>query len=273
MSRIAFIIFLQIIYYNSFAQGYSYVGARSNSLVNASIGLVDGWAYHHNPGVLGLIKKTEIGVSYSTKYLLKDFQNQGVVYAQPLKSGVLSFGAQLYGLDALKSERIGIGYSLKLVDRLSIGVQMNYQGLQLGSNYGSKNNITAEVGIYADISEKLKFGASVFNLGRTRLATFQDERITTLVRMGLAYHLSQKVLFLIETEKNIYYKLRLKGAFEYQPIKKFFLRGGIATQPIELAFGFGYRFKTIQLDLGSSYHQLIGWSPHISLTYKFEKEK
>ena len=71
MSRIAFIIFLQIIYYNSFAQGYSYVGARSNSLVNASIGLVDGWAYHHNPGALGLIKKAEIGVSYSTKYLLR----------------------------------------------------------------------------------------------------------------------------------------------------------------------------------------------------------
>ena len=220
-----------------------------------------------------MIKKAEIGVSYSTKYLLKDFQSQGVVYAQPLKRGVLSFGAQLYGLDALKSERIGIGYSLKLVDKLSLGVQMNYQGLQFGSNYGSKNSATAEAGIYADITDKLKFGASVFNLGRKRLAAFQNERLTTLVRMGFAYHLSQKVLFLIETEKNIYYNLRLKGAFEYQPIKKFFFRGGIATQPIEMAFGFGYRFKTLQMDLGSSYHQLIGWSPHISLSYKFEKEK
>ncbi len=273
MNRIATIIFFQIIYCSCIAQGYSYVGARSNSLVNASVGLVDGWAYHHNPGALGLIKKAEIGVSYSTKYLLKDFQSQGVVYLQPMKKGVVSFGAQLFGLDALKSERIGIGYSLKLVDKLSLGVQMNYQGLQFGSNYGSKNSATAEAGIYADITDKFKFGASVFNLGRTRLASFQNERMTTLVRMGFAYHLSQKVLFLIETEKNIYYKLRLKGAVEYQPIKKFFFRGGIATQPVELAFGFGYRFKIIQLDLGSSYHQLIGWSPHISLTYKFEKEK
>ena len=273
MNRIATIIFSQIIYCSCIAQGYSYVGALSNSLVNASVGLVDGWAYHHNPGALGMIKKAEIGVSYSTKYLLKDFQSQGVVYVQPIKKGVVSFGAQLYGLDALKSERIGIGYSLKLVDKLSLGVQMNYQGLQFGSNYGSKNSATAEAGIYADITEKLKFGASIFNLGRTRLAAFQNERLTTLVRMGFAYHLSQKVLFLIEAEKNIYYKLRLKGAFEYQPIKKFFFRGGIATQPVELAFGFGHRFKLIQLDLGSSYHQLIGWSPQISLTYKFEKEK
>ena len=273
MNRITTIILAHIIYYNCLAQGYTFVGSRSNSLVNASVCLEDSWAYHHNPGALGNLKKAEIGVSYSTKYLLKDFQSQGVVYVQPMKKGVLSFGAQLYGLDALKSERIGFGYSLKLVDKLSLGVQLNYQGLQFGSNYGSKNTVTAEAGIYADISEKLKFGVSIFNLGRTRLASFQNERISTLVRMGLAYHLSQKVLVLVETEKNIYSQLRLNGALEYQPIKKFFFRGGIATQPVEMAFGFGYRLKTIQLDLGSSYHQLVGWSPHISLTYKFEKEK
>ena len=273
MNRIATTLLFQIIFFNCFGQGYSFVGARSNSLVNASVGLVDGWSYHHNPGALGVLKKAEIGISYETKYLLKDFQSQGVVFAQPLKKGVVSFGAQLYGLDALKTERIGIGYSLKLVDKLSLGVQMNYQGIQFGSNYGFKNSVTAEAGLYADITEKLKLGVSVFNLGRTRLASFQNERITTLVRLGIAYHLSHKVLFLLESEKNVYYKLRLKGALEYKPIKNFFLRGGVATQPIEISFGFGYKIKAIQLDLGSSFHQLIGWSPHISLTYKFEKEK
>ena len=268
MNRPPLIILFILVYQFSFAQSYLNVGARSNSMANASVALVDGWAYHNNPGALGDLKKMEIGVSYENRFLLKDLQSQGLVYALPLRVGVVSFGSQLFGSDAYKSYRVGGGYSMRLTDKLFIGVQLNYQGFRLSSNYGSKNTITAEVGIFSKLTEKWNIGVSVFNLGRTKISSFQDERLNTLLRIGSTYQLSSKVLFAMEAEKNINYQLRFKSAFEYSPVKKIFLRAGIKTQPIAFTFGFGYKSKFVQLDFGSSYNQLLGWSPHISFTYK-----
>lgn len=271
MNRIALIISLLIKFHFSFSQGYNYVGARSNSMANASVAFVDGWAYHHNPGALGDLKKAEVGISYENRFLLKDLQSQGLVYSQPIKKGVISFGAQLFGLNTYRTYRLGGGYSLKLSEKLFAGVQLNYQNIHFSSNYGSRSSVTAEAGIYVKLTNEWKIGVSVFNLGRTKLNSFENERFTTLMRLGSVYQLSKNVLFALEAEKNMNYQLRLKGAVEYKPIKNFFLRGGLATQPIEFTFGCGYKFKAIQIDLGSAFHQLIGWSPHFSLTYSFDK--
>ena len=271
MNRIALIIILLIKFQNSFSQGYNYVGARSNSMANTSVALVDGWAYHHNPGALGDLKKAEVGISYENRFLLKDLQNQGLVYSKPIKKGVISFGAQLFGLNTYRTYRLGGGYSLKLSEKLFAGVQLNYQNIHFSSNYGSRSSVTAEAGIYVKLTNEWKIGVSVFNLGRTKLNSIENERFTTLMRLGSVYQLSKNVLFALEAEKNMNYQLRLKGAVEYKPIKNFFLRGGVSTQPIDFTFGFGYKLKAIQIDLGSAFHQLIGWSPHFSLTYSFDK--
>ena len=256
---------------NLSSQSFLSVGSRSNALANASVALSDCWAYHHNPGALGAIVKPEIGVSYGNRFLLKELQNQGLVYVQPIKIGVISFGAQLYGLDIYRASRIGGGYSLKLSDNLFVGVQMNYQRLHLSSNYGTKNSVTAEAGVYFKLTNEWKIGVSVFNLARAKLSLFENERSPTIMRLGAVYQFSKKALFAIEIEKNVNYFPRLKGAIEYIPGKNFYLRGGIATQPIEFTFGFGYVFKVFQFDIGSSYQQVVGWSPHFSLAYKLKK--
>lgn len=269
---IRFIFFSIFILFVSklFSQGFLPVGARSNSIANASIALSDCWSYYHNPGALGVINKSEIGVSYSNRFLLKELQNQGLVYVQPIKKGVLSFGVQFFGLDVYRGSRIGGGYSLKLSDKLFSGVQLNYQRLQLSSNYGVKNSVTAEAGIYYMLNDQWRIGVSIFNLGRAKLSSFENERVSTIMRLGTVYQISKKVLFALEIDKNVNYLPRLKGGIEYIPVKNVYLRGGIATQPIEFTFGLGSIFKSFQLDIGSSYQQVLGWSPHFSLCYKLK---
>lgn len=251
----------------SFSQGWMPVGSRSNALANASVTLSDAWAFHHNPGALGELKQMAVGVSYENRFLLKEFQSQGVVFAQPLKYGVISVGAQFYGYKQFRSQRVGAGYSLRLFDNLFAGVQLNYQGLQLNENYGNKNGVTAEAGLQALITDNIRFGFSVTNIGRTRLNAYQDERLMTMFRFGMSYSFTSKVLVLLEGSKTVMNRARLKGAVEYQPLDNFFVRAGVATAPIEISFGFGYKWKVIAIDLGSSYHQILGWSPNFSLTY------
>lgn len=249
------------------AQGWQSVGARSMSLANTSVCLSDVWAFHHNPGSLAQMKQTSAGLSYENRFLLKELQSQGFVIAHPLKKGVISLGGQLYGQSLYRTSRIGFGYSMKLSDKLSAGVQLNYQGIRI-SNYGQKGNVSAEMGMIAKINDKVSVGFSVFNINRAKLTEFYDDRFSTVMRIGLSYEISSKVLVLAEAEKEVETAIRPKGAVEYKMSDLFFLRMGFAANPVEITFGSGIVFKNgLKLDVGSAYHQILGFSPHIGLTF------
>ena len=252
----------------SFCQGWLPMGSRSHALGNASVAIDDIWAYHHNPANLVSVKKLGLGLSYENRFLLKELQSQGFVVALPLKAGVISFGLQSFGFKNFRTNRLGLGYSMKLADFLSCGVQLNYHQVRLTDAYGRKDALTAELGLRANITDNWKVAFSVFNLTRTKISEFGEDRLTTLMRLGTQYTFSEKVMLVAELEKNIEFPVRFKTGIEYSPIRKLFLRGGFATQPIELSAGLGYRFKEqFQLDLGSAYHQILGWSPNFSFTY------
>jgi hypothetical protein len=237
-------------------------------MANASSCFNDAWAYHNNPGAIGDVSELTFGVSYENRFLLKELQSQGVAVAIPLKVGVVSVGGHMFGYRQFRSYKAGMGYSMQLAEKFYAGVQMNYQGLQLSENYGSKHAVTAEAGLYAKISDQWKVGVAVFNVGRTRLSDYEDDRFSTSMRLGSTYSFSKKLLLSGEFEKNIENPLRFKSGIEYQVVDKLFVRGGFATAPVELSFGFGYRFKQISLDLGSAYHQVLGWSPHFSIQFQ-----
>jgi hypothetical protein len=266
------LLLILILPFTSSSQGYIPIGARSASLANATVCLNDVFSFYHNPAGLASIDRVTVGAAYENRFLLRELQSQAMVGAVPLKTGVLSIGAQLYGYELFRMQKAGVGYSVKLAEKLSGGVQLNYLGLRLPDNYGSKHSATAEIGVIGELTENWKVGASVFNLGRARLADFMDDRFSTVMRIGTSYTVSEKALFLLEAEKHIEYKMRAKAGVEYRPSENFFLRFGAATQPIEMSFGFGYRFSSFQIDLGSAFHQRLGWSPHFALIYSGKKK-
>ena len=252
----------------SFGQGWVPSGGKSMSMANASVCNTDVWSYHNNPGALGAIEKLSVGVSYENRFLLKELQSQGFSVAIPLKVGVVSVGGHMYGYNQFRSYKAGLGYSLMLAEKFYAGVQLNYQGLQLSQNYGSANSMTAEAGIYGKITDNWNIGIAIFNVGRSKLSDYQDDRFSTLMRIGTSYTFSKKVLLACEFEKDLDNPIRFRTGLEYQLIENFFVRGGFATAPVELTLGFGYKFKQVQLALGSAYHQILGWSPHFSIVFQ-----
>ena len=266
------IILLAIIFQLNYAltQGVYTSGARNVALSNATVAISDEWSYFNNPGAISVSQKVAFGVSYENRFLLKEMQSQSFVGVIPLKKGVLSIGGQLYGFSQLRSFKSGVGYAMPLAEFVSAGVQLNFQGVRLNQNYGSSNTMTAELGVLTKLNKKLSIGFSVFNLGSALLDDYQNDRYTTVIRLGAHYKLSDKVLFLAELEKNSEYPLNLKFSSEYLPAKNMYLRGGYSLQPVSFSFGFGYVFvESISLDFGTAYHQQLGWSPAVSCLYKF----
>lgn len=238
------------------------------SMANASITLNDVWAYQNNPAALGDIQQFEVGLSYENRFLLKELQSQGFSVAVPLKVGVLSAGGQMYGYTQFRTYKAGLGYSMKLSEKLFAGVQMNYLGLQLSEGYGSANTLSGEAGVYAKITDHWKVGAVVNNFGRAKLSDFEDDRFSTVMRVGTSYSFSEKVILAFEVDKDLDYDPRFKTGIEYEVAKNFRLRGGLATAPVEVTFGAGYLFNQIEVNIGSSYHQILGWSPHFSILFR-----
>lgn len=252
------------------AQGWMSQGARSLGLANSGVTFVNALSYHHNPGALGFLEKGSVGISYQSRYALKELQTQGVAIAVPLKVGVISAGGQFYGYDAYRTTRAGVGYSMKLGQKISAGVQINYLGMRFGSSYyGRKDGVSAELGALAKINEKVSIGFSVMNLSRSKLAEYTDERWGTLLRLGVSYQVIEQLLLIGEIEAEIGYMPRLRAGIEYHPIDLLYIRVGAQGAPMDFSFGFGFDFKGVKLDLATQYNQILGWTPGVSLMVDF----
>ena len=70
-----------------------------------------------------------------------------------------------------------------------------------------------------------------------------------------------------EVEKDLINPLSFKGGVEYLLGEVLYLRAGISTAPVQTTFGIGLKFNTLNLDIASAYHQLLGFTPGISLKY------
>jgi hypothetical protein len=121
-----------------------------------------------------------------------------------------------------------------------------------------------------NLTKKLVIGAHVFNPNKAKLTVFNDERIPTIMKVGLLYHFSDKVFGTIEAEKDIDHKPLVKSGIEYKLNEMFYLRAGVATNPFLNTFGFGLFLNNFQLDVASSFHSVLGFSPRMSLTYKIK---
>lgn len=270
MTRLLLLLLFTLSLRCFFGQGWNPVGSRAVSLSNAAVCLDDVWAYHHNPGALASIKTSSFGAYYETRFLTKELQTQALAVAIPLKVGVLSAGAQFFGYQQYRNTRAGLGYSMKFTDFLQAGIQGNIQTLRLGGNYGSTLSGTIEAGLLAKVSEKWSIGVSVMNIGRQRIQP-TDDRFGTIMRGGLRYKPSKKVSIFAEVEKQVITKISFKGALEYQPVQALYIRLGAQSAPMEFALGIGYRVSGFSIDLGSKYHQTLGWSPNFGLNYQFKE--
>ena len=135
-------------------------------MANASVCLSDVLAYHNNPANAAGQKQVSFGLAYENRFLLKELQHQSYAVLIPLKFGVLSIGGNSFGYRDFRTFKNGVGYSMKLFEELSLGVQMNHHMIRLTSPYGLNQTVTGELGISYKVTEAWNFGMAVFNIGR-----------------------------------------------------------------------------------------------------------
>jgi len=167
----------------------------------------------------------------------------------------------------LNTKRIGLAYGKALGKRLAIGVQLNYFRTAIGGDYGQAHALSFEIGFYSKLSDQLELGAHIFNPIGAQIGQVAPQNIPISFQLGLLYKVDTKLHLATEVEKILDQKTSYKFGLEYFIVEKFIFRIGVATQPTLFTFGFGLNMNKLQLDIGTGFHQTLGFTPQISLRY------
>ena len=72
-----------------------------------------------------------------------------------------------------------------------------------------------------------------------------------------------------DVQKDIDHPVSFRGGFEYTIIEGLYARMGVSTEPLTINGGLGLKYKKIKLDATFGFHERLGYTPHVSMSYEF----
>lgn len=259
-------------------------GGRGNAMGNASVALTDFWALQNNQAGLAGYSSLAGSFYYQNSYLVKELGLRSGGFVFPTNTGVFGLSYQYFGYTQYNESKIGLAYAKSLGNGFAAAVQLDYIAYKLSGDYGHNSIFTFEIGIQKKLSEKIVIGAHAFNPIRAKLTDDPEERVPAIYRLGITYSVSNDLILVLETEKDLDYKPLVRGGLEYRIAKMAFARLGYSSVPAltgsenlsvssMYTFGFGLKFGQLDVDFAASMNQTLGWSPAISMVYHFNKSK
>lgn len=243
---------------------------------NTHLCVGDVWATFNNVGALARNEELALGVNYTNAYGISAFSTLGATFAAPLSlgthAGVAGLSFWHFGDELYSENKIALGYSHQL-GMVSLGVQINYLQVVI-QEMGTCYAVALEFGGVATLRPDLRLGMHIYNFNQAQLADFENERLPTIMRAGLAYEPLETLLLSLETEKEADEPAMFKAGVAYQVLpQKLSLRTGMSSQPFVSYFGLGFQYKFLVIDYALNTHPALGLSHHLALVYRFEKLK
>ncbi len=240
-------------------------GARGAGMGFAALNFTDINSAFANQSGLAQLSSLAATVTGEQRFGLAEVRNFAAAAALPTGSGAFGLTLQYYGFDDYNEQKAGLAYARKLSDLIAIGGQFVVLNTRI-PEYGNQTSLTFELGLQAELLPEVTIGAHVYS--PLRVETLEGEYLPSILRVGASYRPSEQVLLAFEVEKDIDFPTRTKGGIEYQLVEPLALRVGFATAPAIFTFGAGYAVGSqLTIDFGAYYHQQLGLTPAISVTY------
>jgi hypothetical protein len=247
------------------------VGARQAAMCNTGLTIPDVWSNFHNQAGLAYINDLTIGLYHENKYMVKEYALHSIAVALPTHPGTFGLSYSYFGYTKYSESKLGLAFSKRLGENIAGGLQMDYMHTYIGDGYGTTGAFTFECGIIVKPTENLSIGAHLFNAARQTIKSGElSEKIPTIFRLGLGYKFGDKGLASLETEKYLDDRPIYKASMEYKILQSLYARFGVSNGYTKYAIGFGYATKRMKADIAFSQHPVLGFTPHLGLTYEFK---
>ena len=246
------------------------VGSREAGMGGCSVVNVDLWGVSNNQASLGFMQNAVIGIHYENRFGVNGLGYKAFAAALPTNSGTFGLKINYLGYSAYNDLETGITYGKSFGKRFSVGIGLNYLRTYIAHDYGSTGIALAEIGILSEPIDNLFIGAHFYNITRAKyFNTINNETLPSIFKLGAGYNFSDNAFLTAEIDKNIDYPIVFRAGIEFKIVKDFVVRTGISTNSTLISLGMGYKTKGLSIDLAFSYHQYLGYSPFITLTYNF----
>lgn len=257
---------------NAKAQAFTYpLGARAIGMGHNSLLIKDYWATFNNQAAAAFLSGIHAGVFMENRFLLDETNRIALGVSVPVKKGSLFVNADHFGGKLYSELKTGAGYAMHFGEHFSAGLQLDYLRVAISEGYGSYHAFTFEGGIHVSITEKLSLGFHIFNPLHVKWSGTSNEYIPVTIRAGLGFRPEASLTICTEIMKSTADAAVISAGCEYRYKSRFFIRAGITSGPARYAFGAGFRLKKLMIDIASSVHSYLGYSPQLSFTYSFEK--
>jgi len=277
----SFLLFLLFSISGALAQGNGpgVRGARAAGMGYITTTLSDVWSVGNNAAGLGQLTQAQVGFYAENRFLIPNFNTAALAVALPLgeisenrpRNGVVGFEAQRFGGKLYSEQRLGAGYGYR-GSLVSLGARLDLLQVSI-EGLGSKRAVALSLGGQAElIPKRLVFGAYLYNLNQARLARYQDERVPTVLRAGLSYRPTDKVMLNVETEKDVEQDADFKAGLEYQLLPVLAVRAGFAALTEHTTGGVGFRAGQLRIDYAAAWQSALGLSQHLSVGLLLDKK-
>ncbi len=267
--RLSFFIFFYSLLCPAFANENHPLGSRAAAMGNSAVTIFDIWAVYHNQAGLAGINSITAAIHYENRFNISEFGLRAAALAIPVRPGTIGFSYSFFGFAKYYESKTGIAFGRYFGEKVAAGLQVNYLHIYIAEDYGSSGNLTAEGGFIAEPAEGLLVAAHVYNPTGTKIKTHYSEPVPTIFRFGIGYRFGRDVFASVEAEKEIDRKVVFSAGLEAGFYGSIYLRTGINSAPVQNSFGVGYFYRGLNADIAFTNHQVLGFTPQISVSYTF----
>lgn len=247
----------------SISNRYAAPGAYSNNFS-------DVFSATSNHASLASLKTGAFGVYGERRFMLDDLAGYTAIIAAPTSTGTFGMQADYFGSSSFNQTELGIIYARKVSSGIDIGVKFNYHTIKV-AGYGNASALNFDIGAIFHLTEKLLSGVHVYNPTRSKLGKTATEKLESIYSWGLGYEVSKQVFISTEIIKHEDQPIGVVAGLRYNLHTRIFIRAGISTNNDNSAVGVGLNVGFGRIDLNTTYHPQLGFTPGILLLVNFKK--
>ncbi len=267
-------LFISIVFWGitkGFAGNSSYtIGGRPIAMGYTGIAEHSFYALYTNQAGTAFIEAPRVGLNADQRFMTSVTQLVSIAAALPTSQGTINSHLTYFGYAKYNNKKASLGFAKPFGENFAASVQLDYLSTYI-KEQGTNRWLTFEAGMQIHILPELWIGSHVYNPLRMTLGKYANAPVPTLFKTGLSYQPTNQFVLNVGTEKSIDHSLRFKTGIEYNIYRSLDLRTGIITHPLLTCFGIGLEYRQLYLDLACTLHPRLGYSPHLSVHYKFNK--
>jgi len=262
-----FLVFLAPVIYSQPATAQNSIGARSIAMGQTGTAMPGtSWSAFTNAALMPQ-DKNEVSF-YGFRYVgISEITDMAFSVNYNTNLGVLGGGLHRYGFNLFNENRFLAAYKNSL-GKFHYGGSVSYTHVNQGGQYGSAGAVGFDLGLAAEVTRDLWFGARATNINQPSYGA-TDEDLPRELAAGLSYYVTQSALVTTEIVKDVLFPVSFRAGVEFEVINSLFARAGFTTNPETYSFGFGYMANQWNINFGLQQHNPLGLSPALDLGIHF----